>query len=239
MDSGEALEQALRDGAPLDEVLDVADEAIETAAANGDGALLAWLAEELAAAAAERGGDWNRLAIAGARARALVSRADPTAEPEQEPGPKAQPVVPAAAPVAPESSGSPLPYAGWWRRAAALGVDCIVVATLYAFFGAVRGDGDSWPYLLLELGIPLVYFAAMHAFVHGATVGKAALGVAVRTADGRGVGLGRATARAVVTFLLWSTLLGGLADLIVGAAARDRRWLHDMIVGTAVVRTRA
>jgi uncharacterized RDD family membrane protein YckC len=79
----------------------------------------------------------------------------------------------------------------------------------------------------------------MHAFNHGATVGKALLGVAVQIADGREIGLGRGVGRAVATTVLWLTVLGGLVDMIVGAADEKGAWVHDKLAGTIVVRRRA
>jgi uncharacterized RDD family membrane protein YckC len=91
---------------------------------------------------------------------------------------------------------------------------------------------------LLQALVPLAYFAGFHAFSRGATLGKAMLGIAVRIADGRPVGFGRALARVVATWVLWATIVGGLVDVILAATGDRRQSLHDMIVGTVVVRTR-
>ncbi|MEX2547480.1 MAG: RDD family protein [Chloroflexota bacterium] len=83
----------------------------------------------------------------------------------------------------------------------------------------------------------VAYFAGMHAFYDGATIGKAVLGLAVRAADGSPVRLGRAIGRATATFLLWIVVVGGLVDMLVGAADGRRQWLHDKIAGTDACRS--
>ena len=76
-----------------------------------------------------------------------------------------------------------------------------------------------------------VYFAGLTA-IAGRTIGKAVLGVSVVRPDGT-----RVTARAAVMRTLafpLSFLLFG-AGFFLGVIRRDRRELHDLIGGTAVV----
>jgi uncharacterized RDD family membrane protein YckC len=54
----------------------------------------------------------------------------------------------------------------------------------------------------------------------------------------RPIGIGRALARVVATWLLWATIVLGLVDAILAATGDRRQSLHDMIAGTIVVRTR-
>jgi len=220
------LAEALSDGASLEHVLDLVDDAIEGAAADGDSAALAALAEELAVLA-ERGGEWRRLTIAAARARALARQrgGSPEAGPRP-PAPSEQPTPP------PHRETPHVVYAGWWRRATAFVIDWIIIGIALGMVASVSVPG------LLQALLPLAYFAGFHAFSDGATLGKAMLGIAVRIADGRPVGFGRTLARVVATGVLWATILGGLVDVILAATGDRRQSLHDMIVGTVVVRTR-
>jgi len=221
-----AIAAAVSEGASYGDVLDLVDEAIERAAANEDGETLAALAEELTALA-ERGGEWSRLAIAAARARALAPEAHESAA--------AVPArsLPTEQPAPPEPRETPhVVYAGWWRRAAAFVIDWIIVGIALGTIASANAPG------ILQALLALAYFAGFHAFSDGATLGKAMLGIAVRIADGRPVGFGRALARVVATWVLWATVVGGLVDAILAATGDRRQSLHDMIAGTVVVRTR-
>jgi len=220
------LAEAVSEGAPLERVLDVVDDTIEAAAKNRDAAALAGLSEELTALA-ERGGDWRRLTIAAARARALAVQAGGLPEAALPPPASSE------QPATPRQREAPhVVYAGWWKRAAAFVIDWIIVGIALGTIASV-GVPD-----LLQALMPLAYFAGFHAFVDGATLGKAMLGIAVRIADGKPIGLGRALARVVATWGLWATIVGGLVDAILAATGDRRRSLHDMIAGTVVVRTR-
>lgn len=222
------VERALAGGAPLPVVLDVVDDAIERAAAAGDSRTLDRLAASLEATASERGREWDGLSVAATRARTLARSADATSSRPSE--------VAVAAPPRDEGSDQPLRFGGWWRRTIAFVVDWFLIGTAYALLdSALRGSDTS---LVWIIGLPLAYFAGMHAFAGGVTVGKGMLGVAVRVEDGDPIGLGRATARAVTTFILWLVVLGGIVDMVVGAADPRRQWLHDKIAGTIVVHTR-
>lgn len=225
------LAEALSEGATLERVLDLADDAIEAAAVDGDAAALAGIADELTILA-ERGAEWRRLGIAAARARALAAQAGAAPEaPASREAPEA--VARAALPTEqPAQATTRVPYAGWWRRATAFVIDWILIGIGLGMIASANVSG------LVQALVPLAYFTGFHAFSNGATLGKAMLGIAVRIADGRPVAVGRALARVVATWALWVTIVGGLVDVILAAADGRHRSLHDMIAGTIVVRTR-
>jgi uncharacterized RDD family membrane protein YckC len=75
------------------------------------------------------------------------------------------------------------------------------------------------------------YFAGLTA-ITGRTIGKAVLGVSVVRADGTRV-TGRGAALRTLAFPLSFVLFG--AGFLLGVIRRDRRELHDLIGGTAVV----
>ncbi len=238
--SFEPVEAALAGDSSAHDVLDVVDDAIEGATRDRDTATLAVLADRLDAVAVERGGDWHMLAIAAMRARALAAA---PGEGGVAPG---RDTARGAAPPSPQPPESPLPrdeavqpvFAGWWIRTVAYLLDCAVLGTVLGLLSAITPDTSSDAAFIAWVGVPLAYFAGMHAFHDGATVGKAVFGIAVRGPDENGIGLGRAAGRAVATWVLWVTVIGGLVDAIMLGTDHRKRSLHDRIAGTVVVRTR-
>ena len=233
----EPIEQALAADASVHEVMNLVDQAIESASATGDGVTLDLLATFFDGIASERGQQWSWLSIAAARARTLAEQAAAT-------DPDTAATAPADAPgetePTPRTAGAAAEkprYAGWWRRTGAFFLDWLVLGFLFFIVGLVSGGGDVGTTLFgfVLWGLPVVYFAGLHAFNRGATAGKALLGIAVCGADYRRVGLGRAIWRSVATFLLWITGIGGLVDMAIGEADGRRRWLHDKMAGTIVV----
>jgi uncharacterized RDD family membrane protein YckC len=77
----------------------------------------------------------------------------------------------------------------------------------------------------------IIYSVAMEA-TSGATLGKRAAGLVVRTVDGRPIGFGAALVRGVLKPVLVLTVVGYL----VIAWHRRRQALYDMVAGTAVYR---
>jgi uncharacterized RDD family membrane protein YckC len=237
----DTLEEALAAGLPLPRVLDLVDDALEGAAAAGNGPELARLASLLSDAAAARDDAWPGLEVAALRARALAARAGVAPAIAFEPTPSVPPIAAASkadatAAVARESV-RPVPgYAGWWRRTVAFAVDWVALAFAYAFLGEVVGETGSDVEAVAAIALAFLYFTALHAFADGVTAGKAVFQIALQGADGRPVGFGRAAGRAVATSVLWIVVIGGLVDMAVGAADERRQWLHDKIAGTVVVR---
>jgi uncharacterized RDD family membrane protein YckC len=131
--------------------------------------------------------------------------------------------------------------AGVRRRAAALVVDLVLVASLQAvgaglaaglatlaprFYLVARAFSISW-----QLVVPAAYFVLGHG-TGGQTVGKRLLGVRVVDERGAPIGYVHALGRCLATVLAALPLGIGLA--LAGLRA-DRRGLHDLLAGTRVV----
>lgn len=174
------------------------------------------------------------------------------AAPAVAPLPPAAPatVADARAPLATHAQVVP---AGFWRRAAALCVDTIVlwVAALFLvnlpldmMYGAadpLAATADPMAYLstpramaglLASLALQVVYFAGMHSMAGQATLGKRAVGIKVCMPDGGRIGFGRGIAR----YFAW--LLGAVPlylGWLIAAFTPHKRALHDMLCNTRVV----
>ena len=138
-----------------------------------------------------------------------------------------------------------MPYAGFWRRAAALVLDrmliCCVNLVLTLCYALVTGEGrgpDGFSMLFTAsfiFGVLLgwLYFTLLESSVLQATVGKAALGIIVTGSDGGRISLARANGR------YWAKIISaiplGFGYVMAGFTAGNRA-LHDMIAGTYVVR---
>jgi uncharacterized RDD family membrane protein YckC len=136
-------------------------------------------------------------------------------------------------------------YASWGQRFAAWLLDGIIVlgsvwgpATAAAF--AVQ-DAATGILLVLVVGVlsPL-YYAFLHAGKRGQTLGKRALGIAVRNHKTLGrISLGRSLARAYFTAILW-VMSWSIIPLILDSLwplwdAKHQAW-HDKLAGSVVVR---
>jgi uncharacterized RDD family membrane protein YckC len=164
------------------------------------------------------------------------------AAPDLPPFPRPRPPVPVTPTVR---------YAGLLVRAVALTVD---VAVLALFTGPLMLAGVTGVRAgFLVLGVPppvvvddtlmtllsyawgtmaVVYFTALHRG-HGQTIGKAAVGIRVRTArDFAAIGFVRSLLR-TLAYAMSSTLFG-LGFLVAAFNARKRAW-HDYVAGTCVV----
>lgn len=212
------VRRAISAGASPNELLDLADEAIEGAIERHDRLSLARLAELLGDAAVERGD--AGLVVVAERAR-LAAAAGPSPLPPEHVEPAVLLPEPASAPV----------YAGWWRRVAAHVLDWVLIWTLYGLVTAADGVG-FWSIVPLSLG----YFTLMHGTQNGQTLGKLLLRIAVQTARGEPVGIPRALGRAVSQAVLWVTLVGAPVDALWPLADPRHRALHDLLAGTQVVR---
>jgi uncharacterized RDD family membrane protein YckC len=197
------------------------------------------------------------LAQAAPSATGLAQAAPPsTGLPETATGP-AQPAVPAAAPAqtAPRDRGTPPApadgeqhlrghYAGFASRFIAFIVDCVVsvgvfmiVLSAASYAASVLtgtsihwNRGNTWV-VIAFFAWEFVYFAYFWAG-SGKTPGMLLLGVQVVGEDGSHAGGKRGLVR-TLAFPLSFILLGlGFLGILLG---RDRRALHDVIAGTAVV----
>ena len=135
-------------------------------------------------------------------------------------------------------------YAGIVTRVAAFGIDVVVAMTLFTLGGGVveyvassligrevsLSNVPVVSVVMLALWL-LIYFAYPVA-VGGRTLGMAFVGLEVVTKEGRPAGGKNAVVRTL--FLPLSIVLLGIGIVMI-LLNRDRRALHDLIAGTAVV----
>lgn len=142
------------------------------------------------------------------------------------------------------ATGSIPVYSGFFRRAAALIIDSVVimVANMLLFkllLGAVTFDTYDtnraasnlvgW----LTLIIIVLYSALMESSPKQGTLGKMALGIKVTTLDGKRLSFINALGRAMLKFLSMMSLLIGC---LIAAFTEKHQAFHDLPVGTIVVR---
>jgi uncharacterized RDD family membrane protein YckC len=131
-----------------------------------------------------------------------------------------------------------MPYAGFWRRAAAYLIDLGLLAMLYALiFGmAIEPDLALHAQVAALYGVVVawLYFAGMESSDRQGTLGKMALGLRVADTAGRPIGFGRASLRHFAKIL--SALILYLGFVMAAFTAR-RQGLHDMLAGTVVLHT--
>jgi len=141
---------------------------------------------------------------------------------------------------------APLPRpeapAGLGARLAAALLDLLVlVAFLFAEAFVLAGPlglkpdpkdlgGVDLAYFALALAFAWLYAAGLESGARGATLGKRALGLAVRTQDGNRAGFARTSLRFLVRSLSF------LVGWIVIPLTSRRQALHDLAAGTVVVR---
>lgn len=136
-------------------------------------------------------------------------------------------------------------YAGAFTRAAAFLIDWFLITSVYGVIVAVTqwfsgtflgvdtgiGDGNRLAWAIGFVGWAFLYLT-VGLMISGRTVGKRLLGLRVVTREGLPLSAGRATVRVVsqpVSFLLLGL---GLVGIVTG---KERRALHDVIAGTAVI----
>ncbi len=137
-------------------------------------------------------------------------------------------------------------YAGFVSRFVAYVADVGVstgvftLALAAASYAASILTGDSIHWSRSNLWVAVAYFGWLFIYyayswaADGKTVGMALLGVRVVRADSGDAGIRRAVVRTLafpLSFLLFGL---GFAGILLG---RDRRALHDVIAGTAVIYT--
>ena len=135
-------------------------------------------------------------------------------------------------------------YAGIVTRTAAFTIDLLLAMTLFAGGGravefvlsSVLGHdvalSDAPVVSSIALGLWLLGYFAYPIAVSGRTPGMALVGLRVVTKDGRDLDAGRAVVRTVVLPLSLLLLAIGILMILIN---RNRRALHDLIAGTAVV----
>ena len=154
----------------------------------------------------------------------------------------------------------PSPYAGFWLRFVAHLIDSIVLSVVYGVLFLIgiamvgveslesmaRGmeNGDAAPsaaFIMMMLFVLFLgtiaswlYYAYMESSLNQGTLGKMALGLIVTDLQGRRIRFGRATGR------FFAKIVTGLIPLGIGymmaGFTEKKQALHDMIVGTLVLR---
>jgi uncharacterized RDD family membrane protein YckC len=160
------------------------------------------------------------------------------------------PSYPSSASEREEAEGPPeagVVLSGWWRRAAALLVDGLVVsAMIVAVLGlaavvvAVNEDVGT---VLLVLGVifaiagPVFYWIYFTGKEPGQTVGKKALGIRVRHAEqDRAIGYGPSAGRYLITFAFGIFYIPAVLDYLWPLWDSRNQTLHDKVANSIVVR---
>lgn len=148
--------------------------------------------------------------------------------------------------VTPDAVVLDLETVGVGTRSLALLVDLLVMFAGFFLLTigagtALGGSGDGGitaaAVIMLLLVLPIGYPMVMEATWNGRTLGKAALGLRVVTANGGRIGWRHAAMRAVIgLFELWVTM-GAVAFIAALVSERGQR-LGDMAAGTLVIRAR-
>jgi uncharacterized RDD family membrane protein YckC len=142
--------------------------------------------------------------------------------------------------AAADGSFTALRPAGFWLRAGALAVDAGVWWLLLRLGDLGTGTLGRWELIArafdytFGLVVPAAYVVVMHG-TSGRTLGKMLVGARVVSVSGEPIGYPRALARYLAWFLSALPLLLGF---VLAAVRPDRRALHDLVVGTRVVRVR-
>jgi len=145
-------------------------------------------------------------------------------------------------------------YSAWWKRVVAALIDGVVVfipaGILFAVMGAgtVQTDpatgqatfhpsGAYFVAWLIALVGSLVYYTVLEGGPGGATVGKLAMGIQVRSESGMApIGYGKALGRRLMASVFWWLLLiPGLLDVLSPLWDARRQTWHDKVVGSVVV----
>ncbi len=150
------------------------------------------------------------------------------------------------------SAGGTVVFAGFWRRAAALCIDSLVVGIVYygIVFGGMLAAGVNLAALgqaqvgagaitgvlaALYLVYPLVsglYYVLQESSGAQATLGKRAVGIKVTDSDGQRLQRGHALGRWASHLLCYFTFYIGY---LMAAFTDRKRGLHDMVARTLVV----
>ena len=131
---------------------------------------------------------------------------------------------------------------GFWMRVVALAIDLAVLAIIailiFVAFGAREGgffseDTSGVVFASLVSAAVLALYSPALISLWGTTVGKRAFDLYVLRRNGRRCGFWRAFGRQVASIA--SILVVGIGYLMIAFRA-DKRGLHDLIAGTAVIR---
>ena len=135
-------------------------------------------------------------------------------------------------------------YAGFWKRFAAVIIDCVILVALSALLGWVAGTvygvaaGSYDEKTAVAIGnivgiiVWWIYYALLESSARQATLGKMALAIKVADLNGGRISFGRATGRHFAKIV--SGLILMIGYLMAGFTERKQA-LHDMIAGCLVV----
>jgi uncharacterized RDD family membrane protein YckC len=156
--------------------------------------------------------------------------------------PGAQPII------TPEAVVLDFERAGAASRTIAFAIDALaltatlvvlVVASVAVLGDSAEGTGAALFAVFTSLGMVIVWFTAFETLWRGRTLGKAAMGLRVISADGTTVRFQQAFLRAAVGLVdFFLVPIGFVAVVTVLLSPRDQR-LGDMAAGTLVVRERS
>jgi uncharacterized RDD family membrane protein YckC len=150
----------------------------------------------------------------------------------------------------PELGGTP---AEWWRRLVAIILDWLILSVPNSILTALLGlsafemdsisdevtlrGSDLGAMTLISLIIACLYSGVLEGGRHGASVGKMALRIQVRDADGGGpIGFGRAALRRFIYQVLFVPfLVPGLINGLSPLWDRRKQAWHDKAVKSVVV----
>ena len=143
--------------------------------------------------------------------------------------------------------GGDVAYSGWWRRAAALVIDGLVVTIVPGIaigIGlALTAVSDVVGAIVLVLGIagllvfPIAYNIYFVGKEPGQTPGKRALGIRVRHAEqDRAIGYGPATGRYLITVAFGFFTIPLILDYLWPLWDQRNQSLHDKVATSVVVR---
>lgn len=146
----------------------------------------------------------------------------------------------------PETTVSPVRYAGFWIRFGAYIIDSIVLSIVMVVLNLVivgtavaLGDSDAAAGMagvistLLSLVISICYFPGMEGSSHQATLGKKALGLKVVNEEGARISVGQAIGR------YFGKIISGLILCIgymMAGWTEKKQALHDKMASTYVVK---
>lgn len=152
----------------------------------------------------------------------------------------------ASATARPTSMATPIPpqaphYAGFWIRAVALLLDCLILAfplgLVWYYFWPDRNDpssGNLFYATAAIAGLKIFYFAGLWASPMQATLGQKMCGLRVmRDQDNPVISFSVAVGR-LVTMALSTLTLG--VGYVMAAFTDRKRALHDMLAGTVVIK---
>ena len=143
--------------------------------------------------------------------------------------------------------------APWWQRVAALALDIVILAipntvivSLVAGSAVTTGVITStnvgprvWEAIGVAAVVSLGYFSFLDGGRGGQTVGKMAVGIAVRDIDTGGpIGAGRALLRRFIFFATYFGLILFVINALSPLWDRRRQAWHDKVVHSCVVNVR-